>query len=243
MDAPSSSGSEYCDIQETDGSACLEIDLFEGSRKAFQSTIHTSTGTGSDGTCNQWGCYANWGKDSNLLYGASGSKINSDRAFTVEASFANSGAMTITLEQDGKTHAFYNASSAGNPTGTGVSSAANALVKTAMKNGMVLVVSLWTADDMSWLDGGCDWNTYPTCSLDSASIAFSDLVVTDFDPSSSDDDDGGTPVSDDNGDATCVADWAKCGGTDWDGTVYGPFSCCSGATCYHQSESYYQCTP
>ena len=44
-------------------------------------------------------------------------------------------------------------------------------------------------------------------------------------------------------DATCVNDWAQCGGTSWDGVVYGPFSCCSGAECKAEGTSYSACTP
>ena len=45
---------KYCDIQTHP--ACAEIDLFEGNRMAIQSTVHTKTGLGGDGSCNQWGC-------------------------------------------------------------------------------------------------------------------------------------------------------------------------------------------
>ena len=41
----------------------------------------------------------------------------------------------------------------------------------------------------------------------------------------------------------CADDYQRCGGVDWDGTVYGPFSCCSGAECVHNSDAYWQCTP
>ena len=49
----------YCDIQSTP--ACTEIDLFEGNQAAIQATVHTKTGLGGDGSCNQWGCTVNWG--------------------------------------------------------------------------------------------------------------------------------------------------------------------------------------
>ena len=41
--------------------ACAEIDLFEGNLAAVQATVHTRTGVGGDGSCNQWGCAVNWG--------------------------------------------------------------------------------------------------------------------------------------------------------------------------------------
>ena len=39
----------------------------------------------------------------------------------------------------------------------------------ALRAPQVLVVSLWTADDVSWLDGGCDYfedDDYPQCELE-----------------------------------------------------------------------------
>ena len=52
MSQPTPTSSNYCDIQQGQ-SACLEIDLFEGNRKAMQTTLHTQRGTGL-GPCNQW---------------------------------------------------------------------------------------------------------------------------------------------------------------------------------------------
>ena len=43
----------YCDIQSRP--SCTEIDVFEANAGAIQATVHTRTGSGGDGTCNQWG--------------------------------------------------------------------------------------------------------------------------------------------------------------------------------------------
>ena len=44
----------------------------------------------------------------------------------------------------------------------------------ALSNGMVLVVSLWSADDLSWLDGGCD-AAHPKCVIENARFEISNL--------------------------------------------------------------------
>ena len=68
MDRPTSFSSGYCDIQSA-GDNCLEIDLMEANRKAFQTTLHSQTGTGFNGDCNQYGCSYNWGKHATNMYG------------------------------------------------------------------------------------------------------------------------------------------------------------------------------
>ena len=81
--------SGYCDIQ-AGSNACLEIDLLEGNTKAIQTTLHTQTGQGADGTCNRYGCAVNWGKSSQELYGR-GSMIDSSRSYDVDAAFDADG--------------------------------------------------------------------------------------------------------------------------------------------------------
>ena len=49
----------YCDMHTPE--PCTEIDLFEGNKWALQTTVHTRTGSGPDGTCNEWGCTVNVG--------------------------------------------------------------------------------------------------------------------------------------------------------------------------------------
>ena len=60
-----------------------------------------------------------------------------------------------------------------------------ALTYDALTNGMVLVVSLWSADGMDWLDGGCeDWVKAgrKACDLGAASIQLSNLRTTTIAP-------------------------------------------------------------
>ena len=48
---------------------------------------------------------------------------------------------------------------------------------------MVLAVSLWTADDMSWLDNGCaDWLSrgIPKCNLETAAVTLSNVRTADI---------------------------------------------------------------
>ena len=44
-------------------------------------------------------------------------------------------------------------------------------------------------------------------------------------------------------DGTCVQDYSQCDGTQWDGSEFGPYKCCSGATCVKNSDSYWMCKP
>ncbi len=46
----------------------------------------------------------------------------------------------------------------------------------AVAGGLVLVASLWTTDDLSWLDGGCD-SEYPKCDLTEATVAITNLSI------------------------------------------------------------------
>jgi len=186
MGMPTSTSSNYCDIQD-DQSPCLEVDLFEGNRKAVQATLHTQRGIGL-GPCNQWGCGVNWGKYDHSRYGqgggAAGSAIDSSRPFNLSASFDAHGRMTVALSQDGQpAKVLWDASFAGNGGGK-VPEEASAAVQKAMEGesgGLVLATSLWAAegDGMAWLDGGCD-EAYPHCDLATASVAFGELRVVDL---------------------------------------------------------------
>ena len=181
MDHPTSSSPGYCDIQSKDH-ACLELDLMEANQKAVQTTLHTQTGTGVDGTCNQYGCARNWGKASSKAYGAgSDHAIDSTRPFEMAASFDDEGRMTLTLAQGGgDAHTLWDVATAGNwPAGSnhsGVPAAASEAVRLAMRKGLVLVLSLWGGGDMSWLDGGCR-GAYQQCQLGSAQAVVSNLRV------------------------------------------------------------------
>lgn len=170
---PEAHDAAYCDIQGPEGKSCLEIDILEGNAKALQATIHTTNGHGWDGkSCNADGCLASLGKtpESARLYGPeSKDGIDSSRPFTVSATFANGGAFNVMLTQgsEGGSGAkrevqFFDADAvasgsnvlAGQP--TPVPQDDRERMRGALERGMVLVLSLWTAEDLSWLDGGCE---------------------------------------------------------------------------------------
>ena len=147
--------SGYCDIQGSGKGECLEIDLLEGNKKAIQTTLHTQTGKSSDGTCNQYGCAVNWGKDDQSHYGL-GSMIDSGRPYELDAAFDDDGHMTVRIQQDGVWHDYWDVHSAGNGR-KGVPEEASKAVADAMGRGLVLTVSLWEAkDNMAWLNGECN---------------------------------------------------------------------------------------
>ena len=205
---PSATSSAYCDIQGPEGVApCLEIDLIEGNTKAIQSTLHTTQGHGADGaTCNQDGCASNFGKDPQLaqFYGPGATMgIDSSRPFTVRASFredADGGAVyDVNLvqtshslqqkqqsgsEEDRQLHFFNSESILGSHVANGperpapVPSGDRQRMQTALSSGMVLVISLWTSDDLAWLDGGCD-AAHPKCDITTARFEVSNLRTSD----------------------------------------------------------------
>ena len=98
MKQPSGGGSGYCDIQSS-SNPCTELDMFEGSTKAFQTTIHTQCGTGCN-ACNQWGCETNFGGKGNnhTLYGlGSDSAVDSSKPYKVSVTFSHAGSMSVVV--------------------------------------------------------------------------------------------------------------------------------------------------
>ena len=199
----------YCDIQGYDAGvpACVELDLLEGNAKAIQATLHTFRGHGFDGhSCNQDGCTANWGKttDTARFYGPNTQDgIDSTRPFEVSASFREiqewtpqhtiGALMDVTLSQADqddivKSHHFFDGLSV---EGSHVKGSKKAIPSGDKKRtrdalispGVKLVVSLWTAEDLSWLDGGCEsWaaSGRPSCDLASASFKVSNLRISEI---------------------------------------------------------------
>jgi len=230
MDAPTSGGSAYCDIQGYDDKsigACTELDLIEGNQKALQATLHTAQGKGSDGRCNQDGCASNWGRDkaTDAAYGLPRTKriarhvIDSSKPLRVTATFEqrrlnwydDAGCAFEVRVSQGSTHvqlldstrdgnaprrparpdeaakaeagagvAANTAAGVGEATATAAPQAFGRadLEETyvAVRAGLVLVASLWTTDDLSWLDGGCDAE-YPKCTLADARVAVTNLSI------------------------------------------------------------------
>ncbi|KOO25747.1 glycosyl hydrolase family7 [Chrysochromulina tobinii] len=180
MDMPSGDdGSGYCDIQGFDDpsmKACTELDVIEGNQKALQSTLHTTPGKGEDGRCNQDGCAANWGRheETNPAYGLPNTKgvpshtIDSSKPLHVTATFTSKRinwyddagcAFEVEVAQGDRRVKLLDSTRDGNGVDRTPRPFASAdLQRTyeAVTNGLVLVASLWTTDDLSWLDGGCD---------------------------------------------------------------------------------------
>jgi hypothetical protein len=200
----------YCDIQGYDRGipACVELDVLEGNAKAIQTTLHTSRGHGMDGSCNQDGCVANWGKAHHTahLYGPGAQEgVDSSRPFEVVASFKEMEdwqsqqhtlgvQMDVSLSQVGpngrvRSVHFFDGSAVG-----GSHAAPNERkpipqedkrrTRDALINpGVALVVSLWKAEDLSWLDGGCEqWIAQGRgmCDLESTSFSISNLRVSEI---------------------------------------------------------------
>ncbi|EOD22080.1 hypothetical protein EMIHUDRAFT_240500 [Emiliania huxleyi CCMP1516] len=161
---PGADASMYCDIQGYDAEPCLEIDLLEANTKAVQAALHTTVGRGGRaGSCNQDGCVANAGNTaaSAGLYGLHAPRIDTARPFTVSATFDEGGAFDVTLVQQQASLLFFDPAAvngSASPDGfpAPVPATDRARTRAALSGGMTLVVSLWSADDLSWLDGGCD---------------------------------------------------------------------------------------
>ena len=168
MENPGDGSSRYCDILS--GEPCVEIDLYEGNTKGMTSTLHTEASS-IEKECNRWGCQAGYGPwDENCKYGAGSPNLDSRRPFEMAARFETDGEMTITAMQDNKVRRIWDKDIAHVP------QRAFDKLKTTLEKGVVLVVSLWAASDMSWLDGGCSTD-YPHCDLSSATAVFGNLRV------------------------------------------------------------------
>ena len=188
MKDPASGDSNYCDMAENvkpgyGGGTCYEIDLLEANNNAMQSAIHTEVGGAfGSGNCDRNGCYARVGGPQapwNLKdrYGKNG-QIDSSKPFEVEASVDEGGGLTVQLSQDGKTVTSFDKHMAGNPQGSGVPAAALKQMQTAMGK-LVLTASLWSAEDLTWLDGPCN-----TCNLPEASFVIANLQTSGSPPPS-----------------------------------------------------------
>lgn len=192
--------SGYCDITGgPDAKPCVELDMLEANIKALQASIHTAPGAdiAEDGTCNERGCLTNWGKDSRAgrtdgtqgapdypLYGPDlkpdGSipdeiaqrQIDTKKAFELAAHFSGDGNMSVSLHQGNNHLKFFNNSIAEVPI------TAIQRTKAALLNGMTLAVALWTAPNMSFLDGYCV-GPYVPCNLTTASFTIEDIEVVD----------------------------------------------------------------
>ena len=167
-------------------------------------------------SCNQDGCVANLGRTEETahLYGPQASAgIDSSRPFEVRATFretqdydSGGGSMGALMDVSLSQEPPFDSSSASTPSdvhvfnGEGVygSHAADGRAhpipggdryhtrRALVEPGVVLVMSLWTTKDLSWLDGGCGgrWEAegHQRCDLATTSFTVSNLRTTDIPP-------------------------------------------------------------
>jgi hypothetical protein len=172
MPQPNADSSRYCDIQGGDPHPCVEIDLLEGNTKAIATTLHTTPSMARN-DCNKWGCQTRYGAtDNNCKFGAGSPNIDSLRPFEMAARFDSDGSMSVDAGQRGAWRRLWDRRIAHAPQRSIES------LRRTLADGVVLVVSLWAANDMSWLDGGCT-REYPRCALRHATAVFSNLRIED----------------------------------------------------------------
>jgi hypothetical protein len=142
----------------------------------MQTAVHTETGNvgfGS-GVCDRNGCFARVGGPqapswAQQLYGP-GKRLDTMQPFDVSAETDSAGALTITLAQGATRFHSFDRQMAGNPMGAGVPESALQAIKASMGK-LALVASLWSSEDLSWLDGeGCN-----QCELSKANFVIGNL--------------------------------------------------------------------
>jgi hypothetical protein len=189
-------GDFYCDANNVCGESCTEIDLQEGNKFAWHSTLHTASdksglGGGYGGGGSGWNGPRDW---ESYEYGPGAKCIDTLKPFDVAVSFpvntkGELAAMEVTLSQPGHdcplTTRLSNYS--GNHTVKhGSHSAHNAMgeLSAALAAGMTPIVSYWKSDQMLWLDGrGKDYEG--PCAVDEArtcgdSVTFSHFKLEDI---------------------------------------------------------------
>jgi len=147
-------GDYYCDANSVCGVRCSEIDIQEGNKHSWHSTLHDAqdgagAGAGYGGGGDEW----NGPRDfTSEQYGPGGNTIDTTMPFQVSVSFPtdSSGqlsAMNMKLEQDGKSLEFgvdeytYNGQSGFTE------------LTASLSAGMTPTFSYWCSDDMLWMDG------------------------------------------------------------------------------------------
>lgn len=173
-------GDFYCDANNVCGQSCAEIDIQEGNRFAWHSTLHGAQdhfglGKGYGGGGDGWSGPRDWpGGD----FGPKGKCIDTDLPFQVAVSFPLDEAgklksMDVYLTQDG-----HDCPLALNLAGYNEMAELDA----ALAAGMTPIMSYWSSDDMLWMDGKGDDEMGP-CQKDfpddcGESVRFYDFSVT-----------------------------------------------------------------
>ena len=194
-------GQDYCDGQMS----CTEIDLFEGNQSSWHTTLHYCISEWESGknypiVCDHWGNAIGYGgsintladKDNYLFVDASGKQTDQDKLygpgeeFTINTlkpfhadidfpvdSYGDLIDCVVRLSQD-KSLIYQNYK----PPNDCVSDTTNTYYKrltVELKKGNTLISSLWSSDDMAWLDS-------PPCPkvssfTDNVSASFSNIQI------------------------------------------------------------------
>jgi hypothetical protein len=149
---PSECSDYYCDANNVCGQSCAEIDIQEGTKFSWHSTLHGKVdhggaGKGIGGGGASWNGPREW---STSEYGPGASCIDTSKPFQVEVGFPADGdcqlmAMEITLSQEARSDCKLKLaidSYSGMPE-----------MAAALTAGMTPIVSYWKSADMLWMDG------------------------------------------------------------------------------------------
>jgi len=149
---PSECSDYYCDANNVCGESCAEIDIQEGNKFSWHSTLHGKVdhgglGAGIGGGGANWNGPRDW---STSEYGPGASCIDTSKPFQVEVGFpANVAcqlqAMEITLSQAAHSDCKLTLSIA--------EYAEMPEMSAALAAGMTPIVSYWSSGDMLWMDG------------------------------------------------------------------------------------------
>jgi len=166
-----------CDGSGARPTVCEEIDLFEGNKHAWHSTLHALADNGQtdgNGLCTGYGgtlpTKPNFPSFSAEEYGPGGTMIDTTKAFAVAASFPKRAdgrlkGMSVELSQDGKPsvqqplfmHLYEYRGSAFTEFGGGGTKVEHGMkkIEQRLSQGVTMLSSMWNAPKggMRWLDG------------------------------------------------------------------------------------------
>jgi len=163
----------YCDANSVCGVSCVELDLLEGNKIAWVSTVHVADDPDGEGF--GYGHYVQAAEKQfvssderfSCAYGPSNTcTINTERPFTADVAFSGPGNdfwFEVVLSQYGRTATLGPVRYTGKPPKgiTATPEEANAILRGALDSGMTLAVSYWSGaakKDMAWLDTKCHAN-------------------------------------------------------------------------------------
>ena len=156
-------GDYYCDANSVCGVRCSEIDIQEGNKWSWHSTLHDAE-DGNGAVSGYGGGGDGWSGPRDFTseeYGPAARTIDTNSPFQVSVSFPTDGsgqlsAMNMVLEQEGRTLNFGVDSYDFN--GNGMTELTASLMA-----GMTPTFSYWCASDMTWMDGAGSDGLGPSC--------------------------------------------------------------------------------